>query len=47
MGDTMGKRVCLAGTRTGDDREWGSDLTIGGYAVLHGPALLRIERFQI
>jgi hypothetical protein len=47
MGDTMGKRVRLAGPRASDDQKGSPNMTIGGDAVLDGSPLLRIERFEI
>jgi hypothetical protein len=47
MGNTMSKRVCLAGSCAGDDQEGSADMTIGADAVLDGSTLLWIERFEI
>jgi hypothetical protein len=47
MSNTVSKGVGLAGSRTGDDQEGASYVTIGGDAVLDGSTLLRIERFEI
>jgi len=47
MGNTMRKRIRLAGPRAGDDQEGSPDMTIGGDAMLDGPTLLWIERFEI
>ena len=46
MCDAVSQRVRLAGPRAGDDQEGSPDMTIGGDAVLDGPTLLWIERFE-
>ena len=47
VGDAVSKRVCFAGSCTGNDQEGSADMTIGADAVLDGSTLLRIERFEI
>ncbi|MGY3420306.1 hypothetical protein ACVWZW_000781 [Bradyrhizobium sp. F1.13.4] len=45
--DAMGQRVGFAGARTGDDEQGRAHGRTIGHAMLHGAALLRIERVQI
>ena len=47
MGNTMRKRIRLAGSGTSNDQEGSSDMTMGGDAVLDGSTLLGIERSEI
>jgi hypothetical protein len=47
MGNAVGERIRLAGSGSGNDEQRNSDMTVGGYAVLDGSALLRIERLKI
>ena len=47
MGDPMGEGVGLAGAGAGNDEERRANVAASGHAVLHGPALRRIERLQI
>jgi hypothetical protein len=47
VGDTVGEGVRLAGSRSCDDEQWWSDMTVVGDAVLDGSALLWIERLKI
>ena len=45
--DAMGERIGLAGARAGNDEQGGAHGRAIGDAMLHGAALLRIERVQI
>ena len=47
LGDAVGQRVGLAGPGAGDDQQGGAHGRTIGHAMLHGAALLRIERVQI
>jgi hypothetical protein len=47
MADAVSKRVRLARSGASDDQKGSPDMTIGGDAVLDGPTLLWIERFEI
>ena len=47
MGNAVSKGIRLAGSRAGNDKQWNSDMTVGGYAMLDGSALLRIKRLKI
>ena len=47
MRDAVGERIGLAGTGAGNDEQGGAHGRAIGHAMLHGAALLRIERVQI
>ena len=47
VGDTMSERIGLSGSRAGNDEKRRANSSIRRDAVLDGPALLRIEAFQI
>ena len=47
VGNAVGEGVCFARSRSGDDEQWWSDMTVAADAVLDGSALLRIKRLKI
>ena len=44
--DSVGKRVGLAGTGTGNDQQWAVATSVRSCPVLHGEPLLRVQRRQ-
>jgi hypothetical protein len=47
MGNAVGERIRLAGSRASNNQQRNSDMIVAGDAVLDGSALLWIERLKI